>query len=85
MTDAEYDNGYQQFTNRINARNVDKSLIQDSYFTGADEGGFEIDEVNFAKKEGLIIGSLGNRILRCETAPVCVLSILMYKTKNLWM
>ena len=43
MTDAEYDNGYQQFTNRINARNVDKSLIQDSYFTGAETNGFEID------------------------------------------
>jgi len=42
MTDAEYDNGYQQFTNRINARNVDKSLIQDSYFTGAETSGFEI-------------------------------------------
>lgn len=43
ITDAEYDNGYQQFTNRINARNVDKSLIQDSYFTGAETSGFEID------------------------------------------
>ena len=43
MTDAEYDNGYQQFTNRINARNVDKSLIQDSYFTGAETSGFELD------------------------------------------
>lgn len=43
MTDAEYDNGYQQFTNRINARNVDKSLIKDSYFTGAETSGFEID------------------------------------------
>lgn len=43
MTNAEYDNGYQQFTNRINARNVDKSLIQDSYFTGAETNGFEID------------------------------------------
>ena len=43
MANAEYDNGYQQFTNRINARNVDKSLIQDSYFTGAETNGFEID------------------------------------------
>lgn len=42
MTNAEYDNGYQQFTNRINARNVDKSLIQDSYFTGAETNGYEI-------------------------------------------
>ena len=43
MTDAEYDNGYQQFTNRINAKNVDKSLIKDSYFTGAETNGYELD------------------------------------------
>ena len=51
MTDAEYDNGYQQFTNRINARNVDKSLRQDSYFTGAETSGFEIDS---EEEEGVI-------------------------------
>ena len=43
MKDAEYDNGYQQFTNRINAKNIDKSLISDSYFTGAEINGYEID------------------------------------------
>lgn len=43
MVSAEYDNGYQQFTNRINARNVDRSLIKDSYFTGAETNGYEID------------------------------------------
>jgi len=43
MKNAEYDNGYQQFTNRINAKNIDKSLIKDSYFTGAETNGYEID------------------------------------------
>lgn len=43
IKNAEYDNGYQQFTNRINARNLDKSLIQDSYFTGSEVNGYEID------------------------------------------
>lgn len=43
MKDAEYDNGYQQFTNRINAKNIDKSLIKDSYFSGAETNGYEID------------------------------------------
>ena len=56
MTNAEYDNGYQQFTNRINARNVDKSLIQDSYFTGAETSGFEIgseeDEGDVIEEDG---------------------------------
>lgn len=43
MTNAEYDNGYQQFQNRINAKNLDKSLIKDSYFTGAETNGYELD------------------------------------------
>ena len=30
-------------SNRINAKNVDKSLIQDSYFNGAETNGYEID------------------------------------------
>ena len=51
MKNAEYDNGYQQFTNRINAKNVDKSLIQDSYFTGAETNGYELDS---EKEEGVI-------------------------------
>lgn len=43
MRNAEYDNGYQQFTNRINAKNLDKSLIKDSYFSGAETNGYELD------------------------------------------
>lgn len=63
--------------------NIDVCDNKNINFIIGSEGGFEIDEVKFAEKEGLIVGSLGNRILRCETAPVCVLSVLMYKTKNL--
>ena len=44
MQQAEYDNGYQQFTNRINAKNLDKSLIKDSYFTGAETNGYELND-----------------------------------------
>lgn len=43
MQSAEYDSGYQQFQNRINAKNLDRSLIKDSYFTGAETNGYEID------------------------------------------
>jgi hypothetical protein len=42
MTDAEYDQGYQEFTNRINARNVDKSIINDSFFAASDSNGYEL-------------------------------------------
>lgn len=43
------------------------------------EGGFSSSEVNEAKEAGLISVSLGNRILRCETAPSFVLSALSYE------
>jgi len=40
---ATYDSGYEAFTNRINARNVNKSVINDSYFTAAELDGFQLD------------------------------------------
>ena len=42
------------------------------------EGGFEEAEVEQARKAGLRICTLGSRILRCETAPLCGLSAVMY-------
>lgn len=42
------------------------------------EGGFEPEEVAQAAAAGLQICTLGKRILRCETAPLCALSALMY-------
>lgn len=48
-----------------------------SLMTGP-EGGFEPTEVEKARDLGLRICTLGNRILRCETAPLCALSAVMY-------
>ena len=42
------------------------------------EGGLEATEVEKARVAGLRICTLGNRILRCETAPLCGLSAIMY-------
>ena len=42
------------------------------------EGGLEEREVQQAKGAGLRICTLGKRILRCETAPLCGLSAVMY-------
>lgn len=53
-----------------------------SIFTGS-EGGFEPEEVQDAKSKGMLITSMGSRILRCETAPLCALSAVMYHTDNL--
>ena len=48
-----------------------------SLLTGP-EGGLEEKEVAQAKDAGLQICTLGSRILRCETAPLCALSAVMY-------
>lgn len=42
------------------------------------EGGLEEREVEQAKDAGLRICTLGKRILRCETAPLCGMSAVMY-------
>ena len=47
------------------------------------EGGFEPWEAELAQKSGLAAATLGTRILRCETAPVAALAVLMNITKNM--
>lgn len=42
------------------------------------EGGLEEREVEQAQSAGLSVCTLGRRILRCETAPLCALSAVMY-------
>ena len=42
------------------------------------EGGLEEREVEEARCSGLTVCTLGSRILRCETAPLCALSAVMY-------
>ena len=48
-----------------------------SLLTGP-EGGLEEKEVEQARDAGLTVCTLGKRILRCETAPLCALSAVMY-------
>lgn len=48
-----------------------------SLLTGP-EGGLEEREVELAREAGLQVCTLGKRILRCETAPLCALSAVMY-------
>ncbi len=55
----------------------EKPLTSISLLTGP-EGGLEEREVSLAKEMGLSICTLGSRILRCETAPLCALSAVMY-------
>ena len=48
-----------------------------SLMTGP-EGGLGEKEVQQAREAGLKVCTLGKRILRCETAPLCALSAVMY-------
>ena len=47
------------------------------------EGGFEPAEAERLVEAGLRCASLGKRILRCETAPVAAISVLMNMTGNM--
>ena len=47
------------------------------------EGGFNQNEINLARKAGFQIISLGNRILRAETAAVSLISIIQYEWGDL--
>lgn len=53
-----------------------------SLFIGS-EGGFEQTEVECIVQNGGYAATLGNRILRAETAPLAALSVIMYLTGNL--
>lgn len=53
-----------------------------SFFVGP-EGGISQSEIMSAEKSGVRGIGLGKRILRTETAPICVLSSLMFHTGNL--
>lgn len=47
------------------------------------EGGFADEEIAALREVGAAVATLGPRILRCETAPLAVLSLLMHLTGNL--
>ena len=47
------------------------------------EGGLTEEEVKLAQDAGMTVCSLGPRILRCETAPLCALSAILYAADEL--
>ena len=64
------------------ATTLKMALSQGAYETvslmSGPEGGLEEAEVVQAAAAGLQVCTLGKRILRCETAPLCALSAVMY-------
>ena len=64
------------------ARPADGQRLKIALITGA-EGGFAVEEAEMAANAGVKTVGLGPRILRCETAPLAVLSAVMTLTGNL--
>lgn len=61
----------------------DLSKVQRIALLIGPEGGFSAEEIDLARKHQLQITTLGPRILRCETAPLVGLSLILYQTGNL--
>lgn len=78
---AESDLGILFYENE-HARTLRKTLEQTPFHTVSlltgPEGGLEEREVEEAERAGLRVCTLGSRILRCETAPLCALSAVMF-------
>lgn len=69
-----YENEHSTTLHDALANGVGKTV---SLLTGP-EGGFEPGEITQAEDAGLTVCTLGKRILRCETAPLCALSAVMF-------
>ena len=63
--------------NSVNKISDDKNIVVNVII--GPEGGFSENEIKLASNKGIRILSLGDRILRTETAAVTALSILMYE------
>lgn len=61
---------------------IDENTKSVSIYIGS-EGGFDADEVDMIVNAGAVKATLGPRILRTQTAPVCALSCIMMLTDNL--
>ena len=75
-----YETGEREALSTVLEANRNVSSV--SVITGP-EGGFEPFEADLARIAGIHICSMGERILRCETAPVVALTAVMYATGNL--
>ncbi len=75
---------YENFKNMKSTKEVINSIkpgMKVGFFVGP-EGGFEPSEVKAAEEAGAVEISLGSRILRTETAPLMLLSVLMFQMEE---
>jgi len=70
-----------------NAKTPLREILTEKYGTISimigSEGGFSQEEALYASGKGVIPALLGPRILRCETAPICAISAILYASEEL--
>ncbi len=69
---------YENEEQRTFRQAIEEKPFQSAAILTGPEGGFEESEIQQAQAAGLKVCTLGSRILRCETAPLCALAALMY-------
>lgn len=72
-----YENGGQRVGTLVDEQSLDLGV-----FIGS-EGGFSMEEIEFLGRYGVLPATLGERILRCETAPICGLSVIFCQTGDI--
>ena len=77
------DFGIKSLVNHLNKENIELDSIKDVGILIGPEGGFEEDEINILKEQGAYIVTLGNRILRTETAGFTATALIQYELGDL--
>ena len=72
-----YEKGGRRVAELVDEREPEVGLIVGS------EGGFSPEEAAFLAENGALTATLGRRILRCETAPICGLSVILARTGDI--
>ncbi len=69
----EENNGIKQILQKVNKENLRIAVVI------GPEGGIEQEEIEYLKGDNVEIITLGKRILRTETAPIVISSVIMYE------
>lgn len=75
--------GIKTLFNKLHKENLDLDNINDIGILIGPEGGFEESEINILKEQGAYIVTLGNRILRTETAGFTATALIQYELGDL--
>lgn len=77
------DFGIKSLVRQLEKENVDINSINNVGILIGPEGGFEEEEIRMLKEQGAFIVTLGNRILRTETAGFTAIALIQYELGDL--